>query len=273
MYRHSAISCLKTLLVSSCTAIAPERSTGGTPLDDTVPGGRVRGSLVKQVRDNLRSEIASGRFEVGEKLPSQSLLTERFDVSRTVVREAIASLEADGLVESHQGAGVFVIARAGQSHLPFQRIDQERISSLLEMLELRAAVEIEAAALAAQRRSPVQEEAIFRAHQAVAASIARDERSTDADFAFHRAIAAATNNPRFSEFLDLLGQSAIPRASLQAEGTDSVRGSYFDKIVDEHRQIAQAISAGDEAAAREAMRTHLKGSQRRYRALIQGNMP
>ncbi|HTJ56460.1 MAG TPA: FadR/GntR family transcriptional regulator [Devosiaceae bacterium] len=236
------------------------------------PAARARGSLVKQVSNNLRSQIVAGHFQIGDKLPSQSLLAANFVVSRTVVREAIASLQADGLVESHQGAGVFVIAQASPSPLPFHAIDHARISSLLEMLELRTAVEIEAAALAAQRRSPAQEEAIFRAHQGFAALIAKKEPSTAADFAFHRAIAEATNNPRFPEFLDLLGLSAIPRAALKAEGAEAVRTTYLDKIVEEHRQIAQAISAGDELAAREAMRAHLRGSQRRYRSLIQDGM-
>jgi len=239
---------------------------------EMVPAGRPSGNLVKHVSENLRNEIASGRFEVGEKLPSQSLLTERFEVSRTVIREAIASLQADGLLEARQGAGVFVVARAAPSPFPFQTVDHARVSSILEMLELRSAIEIEAAGLAALRRSPAQEEAIFRAHQAVAALIANGERSTDADFAFHRAIAGATNNPRFTEFLDLLGPRAIPRANLQVDGGEGIRAPYLEKILDEHKQIAQAISSGDEKLARETMRTHLKGSQHRYRALIQNDM-
>jgi len=241
-------------------------------MTDLLPSGRVRGSLVKRVSEELRAEISAGRFVVGDKLPSQSELTERFDVSRTVVREAIASLQADGLVEAHQGAGVFVTARTSAPAFSFQVIDQARISSILETLELRSAVEIEAAGLAALRRSPAQEEDIFSAHQAVAAQIAHGEVSTGADFAFHRAIAAATNNPRFGEFLELLGRAAIPRAAIQSDGNEAVRTSYLERILDEHKQIAQAISAGDEPSARAAMRTHLKGSQQRYRALIQRDL-
>lgn len=241
-------------------------------MTDLLPVGRARGSLVKQVSDELRTEISSGRFNVGDKLPSQSDLTGRFAVSRTVVREAIASLQADGIVEAHQGAGVFVTARTTPATFAFQSIDPARISSILETLELRAAVEIEAAGLAALRRSPLQEEEIFRTHHAVAAQISRGERSTEADFAFHRAIAAATNNPRFLEFLDLLGQAAIPRSAIQSNGAEAVRTSYLERILDEHRQIAQAIANADESAAREAMRQHLRGSQQRYRALIQGDI-
>jgi Transcriptional regulators len=233
------------------------------------PGGRARGGLVKHVIDALRNEIASGRFEVGDKLPSQSELTDRFEVSRTVVREAIASLQADGLVEAHQGAGVFVRARSSAAPFAFQAIDQARISSMLETLELRSAVEIEAAGLAALRRSPAQEEAIFRAHHAVATQVANGVRSAEADFAFHKAIAAATNNPRFVEFLDLLGQAAIPRAAMQGDNGEALAPSYLQVIVDEHKRIANAISLGDDSAAREAMRQHLKGSQQRYRRLLQ----
>ncbi len=237
-----------------------------------MPAGRARGGLVKQISDELRAEIGSGRFEIGDKLPSQSELSDRFVVSRTVVREAIASLQADGLLEARQGAGVFVTARTTPSNSAFQAIDHARISSMLETLELRSAVEIEAAGLAALRRSPAQEEAIFRAHHAVAALIAGGQRSSEADFAFHRAVAAASNNPRFVEFLDLLGQSAIPRAAMQQTDGGSPTALHLERIADEHRAIAQAISAADESGAREAMKIHLKGSQQRYRRLIQGGM-
>lgn len=235
-------------------------------------GPRSRGSLVKRVGNDLRAEIASGCFAIGDKLPSQAELSKRFDVSRTVVREAIASLEADGLVEAHQGAGVFVVNLSSQPALPFKIADPARISSLIEMLELRAAVEIEAAGLAAQRRSPAQEEEILQAHRVVAALAARGERSTEADFAFHKTIARATNNPRFPEFLDLLGPGSIPRGTLQAGASDPQFSSYLQKIIGEHREIAQAISAGDHAAAREAMRAHLIGSQQRYRTLIRPDL-
>jgi len=229
-------------------------------------------SLVRQVGDSLREDILAGRVVPGDKLPSQLLLTERFDVSRTVVREAIASLEADGLLEARQGAGVFVVSKE-TSTVPFRMVDGGRLSSMLEMLELRTAVEMEAAGLAALRRSPAQEEAIYQALQVMAEQIAHGERSTVADLAFHRAVAAATNNPRFPEFLDMLGQSSIPRASAQGETGEAGSAPYLARIQEEHRRIAQTISAGDEAAARDAMRAHLKGSQDRYRALAQRGLP
>jgi DNA-binding FadR family transcriptional regulator len=245
-------------------------------LPDPSATERASGSLVKRVSDSLREDIGSGRFAVGDKLPSQSLLTERYDVSRTVVREAIASLQADGLLAARQGAGVFVTARQAAPAVamsPMQNIDYERLSSVLEILELRTAVEVEAAGLAATRRSPMQEEAIFAAHQAFAALVEKGERSSAADFAFHQAIAAAANNPRFGEFLAFLGQGAIPRATLMTGEEEALPAGYLDKIVEEHRLIVQAISSRDEQAARGQMRTHLSGSQDRYRMLRQRRMP
>jgi DNA-binding FadR family transcriptional regulator len=216
--------------------------------------------------------ILSGAVPVGKKLPGELALAAGHGVSRTVVREAIAALRADGLVEARQGAGVFVTAREPPARA-FQRLDPSRISSVIEMLELRAAVEIEAAALASERRSPAQAEAIREASDAIAARIAAGEPTTDADFAFHLAIAEATNNARFPEFLRMIGARLIPRRALREEGGEAAPADYLAQIQNEHRAIAEAIAARDEAAAREGMRVHLKGSQSRYRALLRGNDP
>ncbi len=234
-------------------------------MDDGQPTSRR--NLVDVVGEQLRREIASGNLTPGEKLPSESGLTEQYKVSRTVIREAIASMRADGLVEVRHGVGVFVRS-VRPLHAGLLAADPGRISSIIEMLELRAAVETEAAGLAALRRSPAQEETILRCLQAFDAAIAGGLPTADADFRFHLAIADATGNPRFREFLDLTGQKMIPRSSLQDDATEVAPAAYLAQIQDEHRQIADAISDRDETAAREAMRLHLKGSQQRYRNLI-----
>lgn len=216
----------------------------------------------------LRQEIDAGLFTPGDRLPSEARLTERFGVSRTVVREAIAGLRADGLVEPRQGAGVFVLEPPAVAPKLFEIADFEKISAIIEMLELRVAVEMEAAALAAQRRSPVQEEAIFAAEAEVRKCLKENRPTTDADLAFHLAIADATNNPRFREFLEALGVAMIPRAALKTSVGDRTDPAYIARISAEHLSIAEAISAGDSETARDAMRDHLKESQARYRELI-----
>ena len=232
---------------------------------DAAQGG---GTLVSLVSAELRRLIVDGRIQPGGKLPSEAALTKKYSVSRTVIREAVAALRADGLVEARQGAGVFVLSTQAGANFSLQVFDEERISSMIEMLELRTAIEIEAAGLAAVRRSPAQEEAIFERHDDLGRLIAAGQATAEADFAFHLAIADATNNPRFREFLDMMGQRVIPRAQLQNGESERSSSDYLVQIQTEHKTIAEAISGRDEQAAREAVRTHLKGSQQRYRQLL-----
>jgi len=228
-----------------------------------------RRNLVATVSDRLRTAIREGRLKPGDKLPSEQALTREHAVSRTVIREAIAALRADGLVEPRHGVGVFVLDT--QPPTAAFHVETARISSIIEMLELRAAVEAEAAALAAARRSPAQEEAIYECFEDLGRLIAAGEPTTDADLAFHLAIADATNNPRFREVLTMMGRTVIPRSSLQSGQGEATPATYLDQIQTEHRRIVEAISARDDEGARLAMRVHLNGSQERYRSLIRGS--
>ncbi|MDX3924357.1 MAG: FadR/GntR family transcriptional regulator [Shinella sp.] len=235
---------------------------------DTGKGSR---TLVSQLGERLRRAITTGEFPPGSRLPSEAQLTEAHGVSRTVVREAIAALRADRLVEARQGAGVFVLDVPPAEQplmLSLGNIDLARVSSMIELLELRTAVEVEAAGLAALRRSPAQEEVILDRHYAVRACLDASLPTSEADFALHLAIAEATNNPRFREFLTMIGRNLIPRAALRSDEAETDQAAYIKLLDDEHNAIVVAISDGDEEGAREAMRRHLRGSQLRYRALL-----
>ncbi|HEV7304605.1 MAG TPA: FadR/GntR family transcriptional regulator [Ensifer sp.] len=226
-------------------------------------------TLVAQVTDALRSQIAKGRYNPGDRLPSEAQLTQEFGVSRTVVREAIAALRSDGLVEPRQGAGVFLLERSAPDRRPFHNVDLARVSSLIEMLELRTAVEGDAAALAALRRSPGQEGKLIEAFDAFRTCAAAGKPTAEADFAFHVAIAEATNNPRFGEFLEMLGPALIPRRAMVENGGEAALPAHeLDRLVDEHEAILIAIQNGDEDGARSAMREHLRKSQTRYRSML-----
>lgn len=224
-----------------------------------------------QLSEVLRKAIADGEFKPGTRLPSEAQLTVAHGVSRTVVREAIAALRSDRLVEARQGAGVFVL-QSTPTPPPFVlslgQIDLARVSSMIEILELRTAVEVESAGLAAARRSPAQEEVILERHYAVRACLDAHQPTSEADFALHLAIADATNNPRFREFLTMIGRNVIPRAALRGDEKDADPSGYISLLVEEHQAIVEAISDGDEDAARDAMRRHLRGSQLRYRTLL-----
>lgn len=234
----------------------------GTDLTTTVEHkGR---TLVQHVSNELRRMIASEGMKIGDRLPSEAKIAETHGVSRTVVREAISALRADGLLEARRGAGLFLTHPQPEVPRGFQSVDYARVSSIVELIELRTAVEAQAAALAAVRRSPQQEEEIMERHDEVLRCIKAEESTAAADFALHKAIADATNNPRFGEFMRLLGTDAIPRANLQLPFSHE----YSAQLHKEHEVIVTAIANRDPEAARAAMEQHLNGSQGRYRLLL-----
>ncbi len=237
-------------------------------IEATPPPTRKR-KLAEMVVDELRRRIGAGEFGPGTKLPTESQLTTHFGVSRTVIREAIAALAADGMVQPRQGAGVFVMAQALWAFSSIGGERSNKISVALNVLEVRMGIEIEAAGLAAQRRSASQDAAIQEAWNEFGRLLAQGTPTGRTDFAFHRAIAEATNNPFYIEVLDSLGSRTIPCDVASPWGTESVLTyEYQIGLHEEHRRILDAISTHDADAAREAMRQHLSRSQERYRARL-----
>lgn len=229
-----------------------------------------RRSLSAGVVDNLRAQIDAGYYAPGDKLPTEPALIEKFKVSRTVVREAVAALRSDGLVESRQGSGVFVIGPSQTD--PALRLftaETDKISDIIEELELRIAIEVEAAGLAAVRSSPAQEAEIQAQINSFARLVTEGKPTDEADFQFHMAIAAATNNARFRTFLEHVGRRMIPRVKFRTVmgGVDPLP-SRDEPIFNEHRDIADAILSRDPDQAREAMRRHLVTGIKRYRSLM-----
>jgi GntR family transcriptional regulator, transcriptional repressor for pyruvate dehydrogenase complex len=224
--------------------------------------------LSRGLFEQLAEQIKSGRLAPGVRLPTEQELTRAARVSRTVVREAVAALRAEGLVVTRQGVGAFVSAEP--QHAPF-RIEPERMRTLadiLNVMELRLGVEIESAGLAAERASRVQIRAIAAALEAIERAAAEGRSAVDEDLGFHRAIADATGNPEFARFLQFIGRHLIPRRTVS--GLPERMGgpkAYLALIQDEHRRIFEAIRDRAAGAARDAMRRHLTRSLERYRKL------
>jgi GntR family transcriptional regulator, transcriptional repressor for pyruvate dehydrogenase complex len=225
-------------------------------------------SLSAEVVDRLAEQIISGKLPAGAKLPSEQEMMRGMGVSRTVVREAVSALRARGLVITRQGAGAFV--DRDTSRQPYV-IDADGLGSLggvLDILELRMAVESEAAAIASERATSIQIKAIREAQRVFSRAIASGERAIKEDFAFHQSIALATQNTRFVEFLEFLGRLIIPRQSIRSfEGNPDSLRKYLGRIEKEHEAIFHAIGAHSPKKAREAMRGHLLKSRERYRDL------
>lgn len=229
-----------------------------------------RQSLTSMVISAVTERIQSGQYAKGDQLPTERELIEEFGVSRTVVREAIANLKASGLVTTRQGKGAFVVDEGVRSFsIPDDKL--ALAEDLLEALEVRIAIESEAAALAARRRTPEQMAAIEAACDAMDAALAAGEETVGLDLAFHRTIAEATGNRHFLGLFNYLGEVLMTRARLSVSGAqlsnrpydpDKLR-EFQARISSDHRRIVEAIAAGDGDGARAALRTHLGGSRDR----------
>jgi len=224
--------------------------------------------LSRALFEQLAEQIRSGRLAPGERLPTEQALTRAARVSRTVVREAVAALRAEGLVTTRQGVGGFVTPEPQRA--PF-RIEPESLQTLgdtLSVMELRLGVEIESAGIAAERATRAQVRAVAAALEAIGSAADAGKSAIDEDLAFHRAIAEATGNAEFPRFLQFIGRHLIPRRTVSGlPERMGGRRAYLALIQDEHRRIYQAIERGDPKAAREAMRRHLTRSLERYRKL------
>src|SRR5690606_30389861 len=144
----------------------------------------------------------------------------------------------------------------------------DKVSDVVEELELRIGIEVEAAGLAAARSSPAQEAAIQSELDQFAQLMAEGKSTDESDFRFHMAIAAATNNTRFRAFLEHIGRRMIPRVKLRTVmGGIAPLPNRDHSILQEHQAIADAIFDNDVERARDAMRRHLLIGIQRYRSL------
>jgi GntR family transcriptional repressor for pyruvate dehydrogenase complex len=222
--------------------------------------------LTGELVARLTADIVSGKLAPGSQLPTEQEMIAATGVSRTVVREAIAGLKADRLVVTRQGVGAFV---ADHVRLPF-RVDFDETSPLREVLnvmELRTGIEVEAAGLAAERASPAQIKKIGDRLAAIATAIGKGGNAVDQDFAFHCEIADTTGNPQFRRFLEYLGRFIIPRRTVWGRSAPPAKRTHLDLFQKEHEEIFAAIGGHAPQQARAAMQRHLFNSRLRYEKL------
>ncbi|MEH2474954.1 GntR family transcriptional repressor for pyruvate dehydrogenase complex [Nitrobacteraceae bacterium AZCC 2161] len=222
----------------------------------------------EEVVERIAAQIAEGQLPAGARLPTEQAMMAAMGVSRTVVREAISALRARGLVMTRQGAGAFVNADPNQQPYAIDPDGLGSLGSVIEILELRTAVEMEAAAIASERATVTQLKAIAKAAAIFSRAIANGDRAVKEDFDFHFAIAIATQNSRFVGFLEFLGGLIIPRQSIRTfEGKAELQKRYLESVEREHQVILDAIAAHSPRRARDAMRRHLLNGKERYKQL------
>ncbi|MEO6291170.1 MAG: FadR/GntR family transcriptional regulator [Burkholderiaceae bacterium] len=232
---------------------------------ETRPLRRPRG-LVTEIVESLTNNILSGDIKPGDKLPTEAAIMTRFDVSRTVVREAISKLQASNLVETRHGIGTFARSPNDSKNFSIAAVDFATIADVISVLELRISLETEAAGLAAQRRTPENLVALKQALTAFEDSIEQDSDAVPSDFQFHMEIAHATGNRHFADLMTYLGAMIIPRTRVNTpQHAPEGRLSYLRRVHGEHENIFIAIRNQDTEAARAAMRMHLSNSKERLR--------
>lgn len=221
-------------------------------------------SLSAQTAGRLRAWIAANGLKSGARLPPEHELMVQLDVSRTVLREAVAGLRAQGELTSRRGSGVFVARMADDGHIQIEQAEDEATpTAILNLLEVRLALEVEAVGLAARRRTPADLERIEAELKGMAVARTREELVAR-DFSFHVAIAAATNNPQFIYVIRQVGERAFPRErSWRTAPSSGTR--YAEMRMREHEAILRGIADKDAVFARDAMRHHIMASAQRFR--------
>ena len=243
---------------------------------DTAPATtrtrRPRG-LVMEIVDQIGESIHSGPYQPGDKLPTEAEIMFRFDVSRTVVREALSRLQASGLVETRHGIGTFVSQRDPGGNFRISTQDFATMADVIAVLELRISLETEAAGLAAMRRTDAHLQAMQDALKAFRQSIDNDSDAVPPDFQFHLEVARATGNRHFTDLMTYLGAMIIPRTRVNTpQQAPEGRFQYLQRVNGEHESIYVAIGNRDAEAARAAMRTHLSNSRERLRKQAAGGL-
>ncbi|MGV6873925.1 FadR/GntR family transcriptional regulator [Pseudochelatococcus sp. B33] len=231
-----------------------------------------RKPLSTVVAESLTAEIRSGALRPGAQLPTEAELCSEYNVSRTVVREAVARLRSEGLVIPRQGRGMFVSDTPASRNFSIPDEALKTLPETISLLELRLSVEVEAAGLCAERRLPAEAEAIRALMEQVDAQHS-DPGSVQIhyDYDFHLAIAKATRNEFIHGFLSYLRPMIVPHLQLGYVVAPEVKDSYYKRIHKEHRAIVDAIDRQDDRAARLAMRKHLYNSLERVRALARAS--
>lgn len=216
-------------------------------------------SAMEAVLAHLRASIERGEHAVGDKLPSEAALSREFEVSRSVVREALRGLQALGMTESKTGKGTFVTATGPVENPTFGPY------SARDLIEVRRHVEIPVAGYAAVRRS--QDDLDLLAHLVERMDTETDNTAWVAlDSLFHITIAQASGNPVFGKVIEEIRDALARQSAFLNQLGDRRRQSNV-----EHRAIVTAIADGSESAAVAAMTAHLQHVENTLTSIVNGD--
>ncbi|MEW8976971.1 MAG: FadR/GntR family transcriptional regulator [Symbiobacterium sp.] len=215
--------------------------------------------IYQQIVDQITRMVQQGVLQPGDRLPPERQLAEEFGVSRAAVREALSALRLLGLVEVRAGEGTFVAHSAGDriiSPLALVLTIEQSEAVGRELLELRAAIEAQAAALAAVRREPEDLVAMEEALAEMEADLHAGRLGADADWRFHDAVASASGNALLLKTMRSLSETMREALGLYRERLLRIPG-MGEVLLQEHRDVLAAIREQNPVAARERMLSHI----------------
>lgn len=220
------------------------------------------GKLPDKVYAGVVESILRGEYRADGKLPTETELATRFNVSRPTVREALSRLRSDGIVESRRGAGSYVVKLPATTAAWLTPI--ESVADIERYYAFRQCVEAGAAAVAAEQRSADDLEAIRAAYDALHAALdAGDGADVEEDVRFHLAVARASHNQFFVATLETSVGPIRQCMELARNLSDRKSEDRRREVQREHQAIVEAIARRSPHDAAEAMRAHVFNAKRR----------
>ena len=208
-----------------------------------------RPNLPATIANRLRAQIVSGELPPGSKLPGHRDLAAAHAVSVGSMREAISMLISNGLIETRAGRGTYVAASPQPAGRPRPGVPLLR-QEVEELTEARRVIEVQLAALAAERATPEQVEALRRATERMEAAAANPYEYPEADVDFHLALAAAAGNRYLLQAM--VDIRALLRQDMELGAEAAIRRfGDLRPSVESHRRLLEAIADGDPARAAE----------------------
>lgn len=214
--------------------------------------------LYIQIYNQIHEAIVSGQYQVGEKLPSERDLCSMFNVSRVPVREALSALELNGLVESMQGAGVYVRRTASAGEPPLQDVEPQ------DIIRARMVLEPDIARLAAGQIGEEQKAELRDIIERFREEGKQDAYTTTVDREFHLFLARVGGNSLYLMMMELVFRTMEQRMWELILSRTIATQKYREQNNHEHLQIAQAVLEGRVDDAYTLMKAHMEQLYERY---------
>lgn len=222
--------------------------------DELFAASIVRRPLYDQIVEHFEQQVMGNLLRPGDRLPPERDLSERFHVSRTVVREAIKALHEKGLVGIRPGSGTYIVPVEGQAVLNSMTlyVKTQRVA-LHNLIEARHLLEPEIAALAAQRAEAEDLEKMHQLLEEMDQHLDSAEEFVNADVGFHLALAEATHNPVLPIFIQSIS-GGLREMQLEIFRVESGPASGQKA----HQRLYRLIERREASAARREMRRHIE---------------